>query len=156
MRRLLLLLMFVMTEMCRGQSAVVLKSAIAPHYPPLAVAARIAGHVTVRIAIDARGDVVRAEAITGPHALKQASEEAAKQWKFQLVTGGQRKADLEFVYVLLPETKEAEYEVSFSPPLGVTVEKHPPVESVNYGATPGSDSGVRPKTVCRTQDPPTP
>ena len=156
MRRLLFLLMFVMAEMCKGQSSVVLKSAIAPHYPPLAVAARIAGHVTVRIEIDARGDVVRAEATTGPYALKQASEEAAKQWKFQLVTGGKREADLQFVYVLLPETKEAEYEVSFRPPLGVTVGKHPPVESVNYGATPASGSGLRPRTVGHTQDSPTP
>jgi TonB family protein len=57
-------------------------SATAPTYPPLAKAALISGDVPVEVSIDAAGNVTSARAESGHPLLREASEAAAKRWKF--------------------------------------------------------------------------
>jgi TonB family protein len=54
-----------------------------PPYPPTARAVRAAGSVTVNIEVDTKGDVVKAEAISGHPLLKAAAVTAARQAKFK-------------------------------------------------------------------------
>lgn len=119
---------------CSGQSAAVVQAAVAPHYPPIAVAARVTGTVSVRLQIDSKGAVLHAEATEGPRLLKDASEVTAKLWKFEPASDSQREATLRFVYVLLPETADAQYDVEFRPPYEVVVEKHPAKQSMSDGS----------------------
>ena len=53
-----------------------------PEYPPAARAAGVAGIVVVRITIDEYGNVISAQAVSGPPALHQASVNAALMAKF--------------------------------------------------------------------------
>lgn len=57
-----------------------------PKYPMAARDARVTGTVTVKIVIGEKGDVISAQAISGPKPLHGASETAAKQAKFEPVT----------------------------------------------------------------------
>ena len=113
-----------------------MKSAVAPHYPPIAVAARVTGAVSVRVHIDAQGTVVSAEVIDGPQLLKLGAADTAKLWKFESEAAvNDRTATLKFVYILLAETADAAYDVKFVPSYEVIIEKHPAKQSVNYGET---------------------
>jgi TonB family protein len=55
---------------------------ILPAYSAAARASNITGLVIVSVLIDTKGDVKSAKAIEGPILLRQAAENAAKQWKF--------------------------------------------------------------------------
>jgi TonB family protein len=66
------------------QTAVAVKAAVAPHYPPIAVAARIEGDVVLRVAVGSDGSVLHAEAVSGPKMLQQSASEAAEKWKFEV------------------------------------------------------------------------
>ncbi len=55
---------------------------VAPSYPPAARAAQTVGVVVVTVEINENGKVVSAKATTGPNALRQSAEHAAKQWEF--------------------------------------------------------------------------
>lgn len=69
--------------------AVALKK-VTPSYPPSARNARTEGMVSVTVEIDEQGNVVSARATDGPNALKDAAEEAARQWKFSPAREGGR------------------------------------------------------------------
>ncbi len=56
-----------------------------PAYPAAARAVRAAGEVKVRIAVDARGNVVSAKAVSGNPFLRAAAEQAARAAKFKPV-----------------------------------------------------------------------
>jgi TonB family protein len=58
----------------------------APEYPPIARGARAAGTVTVQIAVDEKGNVVKAVAVSGHTLLQAPSVEAAKKAKFEPTT----------------------------------------------------------------------
>jgi TonB family protein len=117
------------------------KAAVAPIYPPLAVAARISGTVTVRAVVDASGSVTQAEVTAGHPMLKQAAADAAQKWKFDASSQEQRTAVLSFQFVLLPEKAELESQTSFLPPYSVEVKKRPAEPTVNYGSRSANDAG---------------
>jgi TonB family protein len=56
---------------------------VSPSYPASARAANISGIVFVSAEIDEDGKVETANAISGPIALRQAAEDAAKKWRFK-------------------------------------------------------------------------
>lgn len=136
MRRLsFIVLLLVSALTCFAQNPIPAKLAVAPHYPAIAVTARVAGEVSVRVEINSQGTVLRAESTDGPLPLREASEEAAKQWKFQPIAGGERTTTLRFVYVLLSETTDAAYDVKFQLPNEIIVEKHPSKTSMSDGVS---------------------
>ena len=57
-------------------------SSIRPVYPSAAKQSNIQGAVTVTANIDANGKVVAVRALSGPMLLRQAAEDAVKQWKY--------------------------------------------------------------------------
>jgi len=57
-----------------------------PTYPEAAKAAGISGGVTVEILIDEQGNVEKATAVSGPEALREAAEAAARQWRWNPTT----------------------------------------------------------------------
>ena len=56
---------------------------IAPKYPPDAKAAHLEGSVVLSLQIDEQGKVEKAEVLSGPEQLRQASLDAVRQWEFQ-------------------------------------------------------------------------
>ena len=54
-----------------------------PDYPAEAERAGVEGMVQVRVVVSADGQVVRADAISGPEALHEASVRAAERWRFR-------------------------------------------------------------------------
>lgn len=54
-----------------------------PKYPPMALASRTQGTVTVEVVVDENGNVVSARAVAGPGPLRDASEDAARKAKFE-------------------------------------------------------------------------
>jgi TonB family protein len=59
---------------------------VQPDYPTSARAARQSGMVAVEVSINDRGDVVAAQALTGPALLRDAAVAAARRWKFKPAT----------------------------------------------------------------------
>jgi TonB family protein len=57
-----------------------------PVYPSFARNAGISGLVVVEVAIDEKGKVTKAEAVSGPMQLRQAAIDAAKRWEYQPAT----------------------------------------------------------------------
>jgi TonB family protein len=118
------------------QTAVAVKAAVAPHYPPIAVAARIAGDVVVRVATGPDGSVLHAEPVSGPKMLYQSALEAAEKWKFEASdpATASRSFEIKFSYVLLSEDAKEESETVFLPPDAVVLRHRPAKQTVNYGA----------------------
>ncbi len=54
-----------------------------PQYPAIAARSRIEGRVTVEVELNEKGDVVKADAISGPQMLRGPAEDAAKRSKFK-------------------------------------------------------------------------
>ena len=54
-----------------------------PTYPPIAMAARVAGDVILRITISPSGEVTATHVLSGPAMLQGAAIEAIKHWSFQ-------------------------------------------------------------------------
>jgi TonB family protein len=81
-----------------------------PKYPEAARQAKIAGRVTVKVLIDEKGNLVSAEAIDGPEALRASALEAAKKAKFTLTLIGTRPVRvtgvLTYDFVPLEEKKK--------------------------------------------------
>ena len=126
--------------LCSAQTAPPVQSAAAPHYPPIAVAARVTGTVSVRVKIDREGRVSHAEVIDGPRLLQLGAEATAKLWRFDPAEKEQT-ATLRFTYILLPETADTvEQDVKFKPPYEVVVERHPVKPLVSYGASSKGES----------------
>lgn len=118
------------------QTAVAVKAAVAPHYPPIAVAARIGGDVVVQVTVGADGSVLHAEVISGPKMLQQSATEAAERWRFEAAdpATASRSSEVKFSYVLLPEDAKDESETVFLPPDTVVLKHRPAKPTVNYGA----------------------
>jgi TonB family protein len=55
---------------------------VEPIYPPLALAAKVSGLVTVEVTVDEEGNVISARAISGHPLLKDSAIEASRKWKF--------------------------------------------------------------------------
>lgn len=100
-------------------------SAIAPQYPVIATATRIEGEVVVEIKIAQDGSVLSTKTISGHKRLVDASEKAAKHWKFSPLTEGQKEkvVELHFVYSsdYNKNQKISEFSVIFTPPFKVEI-----------------------------------
>ncbi len=59
---------------------------VLPTLPTLARSSQTQGSVNVAVVIDEQGNVISAKAIDGPVVLRQAAENAARQWKFRPAT----------------------------------------------------------------------
>jgi TonB family protein len=117
-------------------AAVAVKAAVAPHYPPIAVAARIDGDVVLRVAVGPDGSVLHAVVVSGPKILQQSATEAAEKWKFEASDPATttRSSEIKFSYVLLSEDAKEESETVFLPPDAVVLKHRPAKPTVNYGA----------------------
>jgi len=135
MKRTLSVMLFLLAGALAllGQSSPFVRTAVAPHYPPIAVSARVCGEVLVLVKIDERGDVTLASTKSGPAMLLTATESAAKLWKFEPSTDREREVQLSFKYVLLAEVEYTDFEVKFFPPYQVAVEVHPAKPYVSDG-----------------------
>lgn len=58
-------------------------SSAMPAYPPVARAAKVEGDVVIRTTIDERGRVSHMDVVSGPMALRQAAQDALRQWRYQ-------------------------------------------------------------------------
>jgi TonB family protein len=105
------------------------KAAVAPEYPPLAVAGRVSGVVTVRVVIDDSGAVTQADVVQGHPMLKKAALDAAQKWRFEACSAA--TISLKFGFTVLPEKAAKESEVTFLPPDEIEVRKRP-AEPSNY------------------------
>jgi protein TonB len=56
---------------------------VQPTYPTIARMQKVSGIVEVDAYINEKGDVVRAQAVSGPMLLRAAAEEAVMKWKFK-------------------------------------------------------------------------
>ncbi len=65
---------------------------VAPSYPAEAKAAGVSGKVEVQVTISEKGRVIEAIAISGPELLREAAEQAAKQWIFEPAKVNRRPA----------------------------------------------------------------
>ena len=136
------------------QAAVVVKAAVAPHYPPIAVAARAAGDVAVRVAVGPDGSVLHAEVVSGPRILQQSATEAAEKWKFEAADPAttNRSSVIKFSYVLLSEDAKEESETMFLPPDAVVLKRRPAKPTVNYGVQNGPTADMLLHEASQAQD----
>jgi TonB family protein len=58
-------------------------SSAMPVYPSVARAAKVEGDVVIRTTIDERGRVSHMDIVSGPMALRQAAQDALRQWRYQ-------------------------------------------------------------------------
>ncbi len=112
-----------------------IKAAVAPTYPPIAVAARVSGDVLVRVVIGPDGAVQQTEVVRGPKMLQQSAVDAASKWKYEPTNSTQvgRKSQIRFSYVLLTENDKEEPTTVFMPPDAVILKHRPLKPTVNYG-----------------------
>jgi periplasmic protein TonB len=70
---------------------------VEPAYPTIALKARITGKVLLRAIVDVHGAVQEVRIESGPPVLREAAEEAVRQWRYQplLLNGEPRAFDLE-------------------------------------------------------------
>ena len=114
------------------QPAIAVKEALAPQYPPIAVAVRVQGTVEVRIEIESGGAVVKAEAIKGPAMLQTSAIQAAKKWKFASDPATNRVSVIKFIYLLGSEDDQDETQTVFLPPDAIRISHRPPKVIVQY------------------------
>lgn len=115
----------LLTLSCLAQEkpAPAVEEAVAPVYPELAVLGRIAGSVIVAIHVSERGAVAEANIVEGESLLRQASLDAARQWRFSQQAGAS-ELKLIFSYKLMAKgTPEAELGTIFRPPYTVEVRR---------------------------------
>lgn len=110
-----------------GQShdkSVVIMQAVAPVFPPIAVAAAQDGTVVVDVEIDAKGIVKSLQVVEGPKLLHKVVEIAARRWIFSAIEDKAilRTVRLSFIFKLVSqETSSEELLPIFRPPYQVEV-----------------------------------
>lgn len=115
-------------------------SAVAPIYPPIAVAANAGGTVETEIEVNTAGEVTSARGTGGHPLLRRAAENAARRWRFT-PTINACTMRLTFVFRIMPkETTADELTTVFTPPYRVEVRHRAPEPIVH--SDPPSD--VRP------------
>lgn len=107
--------------------------AVAPQYPPIALAANAGGEVIVEVVIDSKGAVSTAKVINGHPLLVIRIEKCAQRWRFEPEKGNkaERKVNIAFAFRIMPEDSLSE-EMSpiFKPPYKVEVRgKAPDVDA---------------------------
>jgi TonB family protein len=81
-----MLFFLLLVGSCFGQTEprriITVEKYVAPTYPPIARAARVAGEVTIRLRVAASGEVLSAEIVSGHPMLRESALENIKQWRF--------------------------------------------------------------------------
>lgn len=98
--------------------------AVAPTYPPIALASGIGGEVEVAVTIKADGSVSSARITSGHRLLREGCEDAAKEWKFAEVTESkeERKARIIFAFfAAAPRTPGKKLTTVFRLPLRIEI-----------------------------------
>ena len=98
--------------------------AVAPVFPPLAVAAAQDGTVLVDLHIDAKGAVETLQIVEGPKLLHRVVEIAARRWMFSTAETkmATRLVRISFIFKLVPQkTSSEEILPIFRPPYQVEV-----------------------------------
>lgn len=115
------------------QPAVVM--AVAPDFPPTAVASNTSGKLVIEVQVNTTGMVTEAKVVEG-HALFRAAkkfyEATARRWRFAAASegAGLRTARLTFVFkIMSKDTPPDELTSIFMPPYQVEV-RHKPFEPV--------------------------
>lgn len=72
---------------------------VQPGYPVEAKQAGISGAVRVRVSVSEQGEVIEAEALSGPEQLRAFALEAARQWTFKPMTVGRYRVKIDGVLV---------------------------------------------------------
>jgi TonB family protein len=108
--------------------------AVAPIFPPAAVASNTSGRVVVEVQVDAEGNVSLAKIVDGDALFRQGKiyESTARRWRFAAAKDGSglRTARLTFVFRIMPnDTPPIELTSVFMPPYQVEV-RHKPFEPV--------------------------
>lgn len=124
-RLILCWLLLIGSLFANGSEAPSVKAAVAPEYPPLAVAGRVSGVVTVTVVTDDSGAVTRADVVQGHPMLRKAALDAAQKWRFNV--GSPATISLKFDFAVLPEKAAQESEITFLPPDEIEVRKRPEV-----------------------------
>jgi TonB family protein len=70
-------------QVTRGVLEVTAIRKVKPNYPPRAEAAGISGKVEVRVLVSEQGEVIEAQATSGPEELRDISVQAARNWRFK-------------------------------------------------------------------------
>jgi len=129
MKLRLLWLALIFTGACVNASAqtndgpVVLK-AVAPVFPAIAVSARATGDVIVNVKIDAKGQVISAQAVDGHALLKAVSVSTARRWKFVPVNEANLERTAQLTFTFLEDNadlREEDRTAVFLPPYKVQV-----------------------------------
>ena len=109
------------------------EAATAPIYPQLAILSATGGDVVVQVKINAEGDVTSAKVVDGHKLLREASLNAARQWRFSSGEAG-REAQLTFSFRVMPKnTSQIELTPIFKPPYRVEVRRVIPEIPSNPG-----------------------
>lgn len=106
-------------------------SAVAPVFPPIAVATNTSGEVVIEVEINAAGEVMSAKTVAGHSLLREVRtfEETARRWRF-VPAADKRTARLTFVFRIMPKATAAEELTPvFTLPYQVEV-RHRPYEPV--------------------------
>jgi TonB family protein len=72
---------------------------VAPAYPAEAKAAGVSGKVEVQVTISEKGQVIEAIAVSGPELLREAAEQAAKQWVFKPAKADRRPVKVQGIMI---------------------------------------------------------
>ena len=86
-----------------------IKHRVGPAYPPLPWQANIQGDVTVKVDIDAGGNVISAVASGGHPMLQRAAEQNVRLWTFSDVTPDEHTLTITYSYRILEPTKEKQW-----------------------------------------------
>jgi hypothetical protein len=117
----------------QGQAPAAVTMAVAPSFPPAALALPKGDDAVVEVTISPKGEVESAKPMQGSRLLYAASLAAAKKWHFQ-ATDQQSKVLLTFSFRLLPQDALSEdATVIFIPPYRVEIRKKMPSPTINYG-----------------------
>jgi TonB family protein len=108
--------------------------AVAPVFPPAAIASNTSGKAVIEVQIDASGTVSSAKIVEGDPLFRQGKiyEETARRWQFAAAhnSTGMRTARLTFAFrIMSKDTAPAELTTVFMPPYQVEV-RHRPFEPV--------------------------
>jgi TonB family protein len=114
------------------QSPIGVKEALAPQYPPIAVAARVTGEVVVRVEVGPDGSVLSAKDESGPGMLRKSATQAAMKWIFTTDPAANRASTLRFIYLLSPEDDPDEVQTVFLPPDAIRIKHRPMKTTVIY------------------------
>jgi TonB family protein len=95
-------------------------------YPPIAIAAHVEGEVKVRVSVNDKGNVIKAEILEGHPLLRSPSHYAANRWQFSSGTNN-RSVVLTFAFKLMPRcTESIDLTPTYFPPYKIEIKAAKP------------------------------